>query len=87
VEPNHNKARIAAQLAEVPGNHLVFVRAKTDPDNELQWIYNDADIDRSRIVWARDLGSETNAKLVKYYSARDVWIVDPNLEPASCVKY
>jgi hypothetical protein len=65
----------------------VFVRTKTDADNELQWIYNDADIDRSRIVWARDLGPERNAALVKYFAGRDVWMVDPNLEPASCVSY
>ncbi|MGA3204856.1 MAG: hypothetical protein ABSF12_20375 [Bryobacteraceae bacterium] len=87
VEPNHNQARIAAQLAGIPGRHLVFVRTKTDADNELQWIYNDADIDRSRIVWARDLGPERNAALVKYFAGRDVWMVDPNLEPASCVSY
>ena len=87
VEGNHNKARIAAALDLIPGNHLVFVRAKTDEYNLLQWIYNDADIDASRIVWARDLGPESNAKLVKYYAARRVWIVDPNVEPATCVKY
>jgi hypothetical protein len=87
VEPNYNKARIAAQLAQMTGSHLVFVRAKTDPDNELQWIYNDAEIDRSRIVWARDLGTERNAELVRYYRGRDAWMVDPNIEPASCARY
>jgi hypothetical protein len=87
VEGNHNKARIAAVLDLVPGDHLVFVRAKTDEYNLLQWIYNDADIDRSRIVWARDLGAERDAELVRYYKGRDVWMVDPNVEPASCVRY
>jgi hypothetical protein len=86
-EPNYNKARIAARLGQIPGSHLVFVRAKIDEDNLMQWIYNDADIDRSRIVWARDLGLEGNAELVKYFVGRDVWMVDPNIEPASCVKY
>jgi hypothetical protein len=86
-EPNYNKARIAARLAQIPGSHLVFVRAKTDEENLMQWIYNDADIDRSRIVWARDLGPEKNAELAKYYVGRDAWMVDPNVEPASCVKY
>ena len=84
---NPNKSRIAAMLAQIPGNHLVFVRAKTDEYNLLQWIYNDADIDGSRIVWARDLGTQRNAELAKYYAGRQVWIVDPNVEPASCVKY
>jgi hypothetical protein len=87
VQPNSNQARIAAQLDQIPGNHLVFVRAKTDEDNLLQWIYNDADIDRSRIVWARDLGSEKDAELMRYYAGRHTWMVDPNVEPASCVGY
>ncbi len=85
VDGNHNKARIAAVLDLIPGDHLVFVRAKTDEYNLLQWIYNDADIDRSRIVWARDLGPERDAELVRYYRERKVWMVDPNVEPATCV--
>jgi hypothetical protein len=87
VEPDYNQARIAARLAQAPGDHLVFVRAKTDEDNLLQWIYNDADIDRSRIVWARDLGSERNAALMRYYAGRHVWMVDPNVEPAGFASY
>jgi hypothetical protein len=87
VEGNHNKARIAAVLDLIPGDHLVFVREKTDEYNLLQWIYNDADIDRSRIVWARDLGPERDAELVRYYSERKVWLVDPNVEPATLVKF
>jgi hypothetical protein len=83
---NSNKSRIAAELASIPGNHLVFVRAKTDEYNLLQWIYNDADIDGSRIVWARDLGPEKNAELVRYFSGRQAWMVDPNVEPATCVR-
>ncbi len=86
-EGNHNKARIAALLDAVPGVHLVFVREKTDEYNLLQWIYNDADIDGSRIVWARDLGAEKDANLIRYYSARRVWMVDPNVEPASLSPY
>jgi hypothetical protein len=84
VDGNHNKARIAAVLDTIPGDHLVFVRAKTDEYNLLQWIYNDADIDRSRIVWARDLGPERNAELARYYPGRRVWMVDPNVDPATC---
>ena len=68
----------------MPGEHLVFVKTpKTDPANLFQWIYNDADIDASRIVWARDMGEERNGELEKYFIGRKVWMVDPNVEPAS----
>ncbi len=87
VEGNLNKSRIAGELAKIPGKHLVFVKAKTDPANLFQWIYNAADIDASPIVWARDLGAERNAKLAAYFSDRDTWMADPNLNPSSCERY
>ena len=66
------------------GDHLVFVNAKTERKNLYQWIYNDANIDLSRIVWARDLGDARNAQLAAYYNgSREVWMVDPNVEPAT----
>lgn len=87
VEGNLDKARIAGSLEKIPGRHLVFVRTKSDPNNLFQWIYNDADIDASRIVWARDLGGEENARLAAYFHDRDTWMVDPNVEPAACGHY
>jgi hypothetical protein len=87
VEGDLNKARITAALDRLPGRHLVFVRAKTDPAKLFQWIYNDADIDGSRIVWARDLGAERNAELTAYFAGRDVWMVNPNVEPAAISRY
>lgn len=77
-----DKARFTEQLRRTPGQHLVIVSAKTDPYNFFQWIYNEADIDRSRIVWARDLGRRRNGQLVEYFRGRRVWWVDPNSEPA-----
>jgi hypothetical protein len=87
VQGNQNKGRMTAELERMPGNHLVFVKAKTDPNNLFQWIYNDADIDGSRIVWARDMGAERNAELEKYFAGRKVWMVDPNIEPPARAAY
>jgi hypothetical protein len=87
VEGNQNKPRIIAELAETPGKHLVFVRAKTDSNNLFQWIYNAADLDTSRFVWARDLGDADNAQLAGSMPGRSVWMVDPNVEPATLTSY
>jgi hypothetical protein len=88
VEGNLNKSRISARLEQMPGAHLVFVKAKTDERNLFQWIYNSADIDASRVVWARDLGEAPNAQLATYYGgSRTVWMVDPNVEPATIIRY
>jgi hypothetical protein len=87
VDGNMNKLRITRTLERIPGEHLVFVKTKTDPFNLLPWIYNAADIDASRIVWARDLGPERDAQLAAYFHGRQMWVVDPNVEPAALVKY
>jgi hypothetical protein len=87
VKGNRNKPRIMAELAETPGNHLIFVKPKTDTHNLFQWIYNGADIDGSRFVWARDLGDAENAQLAASMTGRRVWMVDPNVEPATLTAY
>ncbi len=46
-----------------------------------EWIHNEADIDRSRVVWALDLGPEEDAKLIAYYRGRTVWLAEPDAKP------
>ncbi len=87
VQGNMNKLRVTRALERIPGEHLVFVKTKTDPYNLLPWIYTAADIDAARIVWARDLGPERDAQLAAYFHGRQMWVVDPNVEPATLVKY
>jgi hypothetical protein len=84
---NPNKARIRAMLERIGGKHLVLVKPKTDPANAFQWIYNDADIDASSVVWARDMGPEGNRDLLRYFRDRKVWLVDPNTEPAAIAAF
>jgi hypothetical protein len=69
-------------LENASGQHLVLVKPKTDPDNVFQWIYNDADIDAAKVVWARDMGTQGNLALLNYFRGRIIWVVDPNVEPA-----
>jgi hypothetical protein len=88
VEPgNQNKARILALLQKTGGKHLVLVKPKNNPNDFLQWIYNAADIDASPVVWARDMGAREDQALVDYFRGRDVWLVDPNVEPARITPY
>ena len=77
---SEGRIAINRQLAAAPGKQLVFVRF--GPRHLLrEWERNDADIDRSRVVWALDLGEEEDAKLMKYYPDRRVWIVEPDATP------
>ncbi len=79
---NHdNPARRIAvnrELETIPGKLLIFVRYAPQHIFQDEWVYNRADIDTSRIVWARDLGEPENAKLGAYYPDRTVLLLEPD---------
>ncbi len=77
---------IAQQLRSLPGQHLIFVRYSALHRFE-EWIHNDADIDASQNVWANDLGPEENAKLVRYYPNRTVFLLEPDTHPPLLRRY
>jgi hypothetical protein len=59
-------------LAHQPGKLLVLVDYGPRHDVNQEWVYNRADIDRSRIVWARGMGAR-DQELIDYYPDRQVW--------------
>ena len=76
---------IISALDQMGGLHLVFVG--NGPVQRSDWVYNAADIDASKIVWARDQGPVKNQELINYFSARKVWILDPNGSPPTLTPY
>ena len=75
------------ELASVPGKQLVFVRYSPRHIFQEEWVYNEASIDQSRVVWARDLGSSENSKLRDYYPDRMAWLLEPDSRPPKFVRY
>jgi hypothetical protein len=73
-----NRAAIEAQLTALPGPQLVLVRYDTNHEPLRDWVYNRADIDHAKIVWARDMGPDRNQELLRYYKDRRVWVLDPD---------
>ncbi len=45
------------------------------------------DIDHAKIVWARDIPGIDIHPLLKYYSDRDVWLVEPDANPPRMTPY
>jgi hypothetical protein len=70
------RARIAAQLESLPGEHLVLVRYAADHNVNEEWVYNAADIDHAKVVWAREVPGENLTSLLDYFRNRRVWVVD-----------
>jgi hypothetical protein len=72
------RVRIEQQLADQPGNQLIVVRYAIGHNPHGEWVYNLADIDGARIVWAREFGAEQDEKLLSYFKDRKVWIFEPD---------
>ncbi len=81
------RARMLHWLQSRPGRQLVIVRYWGNHYPFDEWVYNRADIDGSRVIWARDGGPAANAELIRYYRDRKVWLVEPDAVPARVSPY
>jgi hypothetical protein len=64
---------LVAQLQHTPGQHLVLVRYGPHHDPTFEWVFNGADIDGSKIVFARSFDPKTDQQLLDYFNGRRVW--------------
>ena len=71
----YERAELRDALESTPGKHLVLVQYDPGHDVNEEWVFNSADIDASKIIWARDLPGERNDRLLAYYPDRTIWRV------------
>jgi hypothetical protein len=72
------RARILRQLKETEGKHLVVVRYGPEHSSAQNWVYNEADIDAAKVVWAREMDAVENRRLFDYFKGRHVWLLQPD---------
>jgi hypothetical protein len=77
--PMQPRALVERRLEHMEGQHLVVVRYSATHNPHEEWVWNASDPDRSKVVWARDLGREAEKRLLNYYAGRRVWLVEPDL--------
>lgn len=81
------RENVLRQLESLGGKHLVLIRYARAHDPGDEWVYNGADIDASRVVWARELDAADNQKLLRYFAGRSVWLVEPDADQPRAVPY
>ena len=81
------RAKILTQLEARPGPQLVLVRYSPAHNPVIEWVYNSADIDRSKVVWARDMDPARNRELLGYFRDRQAWLVEPDFSPPRITRY
>ncbi len=87
----HNQAReraaILNDLKNQPGRHLVIVRYNPKHSYHAEWVYNEADIDGAKVIWARDMDAEHNRQLLDYFKDRQIWLVEADEMPPRLTPY
>ena len=78
---NLDRVAIMRQLEATPGRHLVIVSYGPHHDVDWEWVYNRADIDGAKVVWARDMGARDNQELLSYFHDRQVWRLNGDQSP------
>jgi hypothetical protein len=82
------RARILAEFDRREGRQLVIVRyGPQHQPLDMEWVYNGADIDGSKVVWARDMGAFQNEELLRYFKDRHVWLLEPDVTPPKLTPY
>jgi len=78
--------QIVARLEDAGGQHLIVVRYAANAVSG-EWVYNGADIDGARVVWARQMEPAQNAKLLEYFKDRQVWLLDVGVDEIELIPY
>jgi hypothetical protein len=84
---NTARAELIGKLSQLAGKHLILVRYGPEHDLHNEWVYNDADIDDSKIVWAREMTQLEDAKLIASFKDRQAWLLQPDGSSPSIAPY
>jgi hypothetical protein len=79
---NVARARVLARLNAMDGKQLAIVRYGPDHHAAMnEWVYNHADIDGAKVIWARDMDAADNRELLQYFHDRSAWLVEADEKP------
>ena len=73
---HRQRARLLRQLEQDGDRHLVLVRYAADHSTLEEWVYNRADLDAAKVLWAHDMGPERNRALLEYFRGRRIWLLE-----------
>jgi hypothetical protein len=74
---SERRVQIVEQLSASPGPDLVLVRYPKEHDIVNQeWVFNEANVDATQVLWARSDGGPLDQKVRAAYPDRKIWRLD-----------
>jgi hypothetical protein len=80
--PILDRVNVIHALKKRGGKHVVVVRYSANHSPFQEYVFNNADIDGSDIVWAREFDDPLRMmRLVNYFRDRSIWLYRPDEAP------
>jgi hypothetical protein len=80
------RAGVLSQLEGRPGRQLAIVRYQADHVYP-EWVYNAADLEASKVIWAREMDPAETGKLLSHFRDRTAWLIEPDANPPKVSAY
>jgi hypothetical protein len=68
--------RMERNLVQTGERHLIIVRYSSSHARNQEWVYNDADLAASPVIWAREMRPADDRTLVEYFKDRKIWLLE-----------
>lgn len=82
LSPHRQRARLLRQLNASKEKYLIVVKYGPHHSYYNDWIFNSANIDGSKVVWARDMELQKNCELINYFNDRVIWSLEIDRDEA-----
>jgi hypothetical protein len=76
------RARLLKRLKHDEAQHLILVSYGRVRSGQRHWVYNQANIDKAKVVWAHQMDTVENCKLVQYFNQRRIWSLELDEVPS-----
>ena len=68
-----HRSQVVTQFEHEEGKHLIIVSYGPKHSVHDEWVYNKADIDGAKVVFARHMSETQNCKLIEYFRLHHIW--------------
>lgn len=82
-----SRAQIEHQLEEQGGKHLILVSYRVGHNSNIEWVYNEAELDNATVLWARPISAGRTEELAAYFNDRVIWRLEADETPPRLTAY